>query len=171
MRLWMLVASELATHGSVIAKQERVLPSSSGSRNRSRWKGVANLASNSMLPVSGAEQFVASCDSGDAPISSHSGAYSRVVSPAPSSLVGEEQVPEATLARLGLELLHDRRMEVRIARRPHLLAVHRVRRIDAVADEVGQPVVQLPGARARLEVHAVTHATRERSRGQQAHLA
>ncbi len=91
MRLWMLVASELATQGSVIAKQERVLPSSNGSRNRSRWKGVANLASSSMLPVSGAEQFVASCDSGDAPISSHSGAYSRVVSPAPSSSSGRNR--------------------------------------------------------------------------------
>ena len=36
-----------------------------------------------MLPVSGALQFVASCDSGERPMSSHSGAYSRLLSPAP----------------------------------------------------------------------------------------
>ncbi len=36
-----------------------------------------------MLPVSGAEQFVASPDSRLVPISSHSGAYSTFDSPAP----------------------------------------------------------------------------------------
>jgi hypothetical protein len=83
MRLWMLVASELATKGSVIAKHERVSPSSSGWRNCSRWSGVPNSERISMFPVSGALQFVASCDSGARPMSSQSGAYSRLVSPAP----------------------------------------------------------------------------------------
>ncbi len=34
-----------------------------------------------MLPVSGAEQLVASASNGDVPITSHSGAYSRFESP------------------------------------------------------------------------------------------
>ncbi len=91
MRLWMLVASELATHGSVIAKHERVSPLSSGCRNRSTWNGVANLASTSMFPVSGGMQLVASGASSDWPMSSHNGAYSRLLSPAPYSLSGRKR--------------------------------------------------------------------------------
>ena len=70
-----------------------------------------------MLPVSGAEQLVASCDSGEL---AHELAQRRVLEvgqPGAELGVGEEQVPEAAVARLGLELLHDRRVEVRIARR------------------------------------------------------
>ena len=133
MRLRMLVASELATHGSVIAKHERVLPSSSGSRNCSRWSGVANFASGSMFPVSGAEQLVASCDSGDW---THELAQRRVLQvgePGAVLALGEEQVPQAAGARLRLQLLHHRRVEVRIAGRRHLLRVHRLGRIDALA--------------------------------------
>jgi hypothetical protein len=56
----MLVASDEATSGSVIAKAERISPSSSGRSQRSRCSSVPNWESTSMLPVSGAEQLHAS---------------------------------------------------------------------------------------------------------------
>src|SRR4051812_28664670 len=56
----MLVASEEATAGSVIEKQERISAASSGSSHSVRCASEANMASSSMLPVSGAEQFIAS---------------------------------------------------------------------------------------------------------------
>ncbi len=74
MRLWRLVASELATQGSVIAKHDRISPFSSGSSHSSCCSAVPNSARISMLPVSGAAQFVASAASRLRPISSHSGA-------------------------------------------------------------------------------------------------
>ena len=55
----MLVASEDATSGSVIANADRISPSSSGVSQRSCCSGVPNIASTSMLPVSGAEQLSA----------------------------------------------------------------------------------------------------------------
>ena len=44
-----------------------------------------------MLPVSGAEQLQASAAMGERPRISHSGAYSRLVKPAPSSLSGKKR--------------------------------------------------------------------------------
>ena len=82
----MLVASELATRGSVIAKAERISPASSGVSHCSCCSGVPNMCSTSMLPVSGAAQLVATgamCRL--RPSTSHSGAYWRLVRPAPSS--------------------------------------------------------------------------------------
>ena len=80
----MLRASLLATSGSVMQKPDRTTPSSSGTRNRSRCPGVPNMAISSMLPVSGAEQFIDSgASAGLRPMISHSGAYSRFVRPAP----------------------------------------------------------------------------------------
>ena len=99
MRLVMLVASELATHGSVIAKPERISPSSSGWRNCSCCIGVPNVEQQSMLPVSGAAQLVASWASGSRPISSHNGAYSAFDEPRPTVPgFGEEEVPQAARA-------------------------------------------------------------------------
>ncbi len=60
MRVEMLVASLLATAGSVIEKHDRISPASSGSSHCALCSGVANIDSNSMLPVSGALQFIAS---------------------------------------------------------------------------------------------------------------
>ena len=60
MRRAMLVASELATSGSVIAKHERISPSSSGRSHCSFCSSVPNMVSTSMLPVSGAAQLRAS---------------------------------------------------------------------------------------------------------------
>ena len=53
----MLVASELATSGSVMANAERISPSSSGCSHCSCCSGVPNIVSISMFPVSGAEQL------------------------------------------------------------------------------------------------------------------
>ena len=82
----MLVASEEATSGSVIAKAERICPSISGRSQRSCCSGVPNIASTSMLPVSGAAQLRAAGARWPArPVISASGAYCRLVSPAPRS--------------------------------------------------------------------------------------
>ncbi len=70
-----LDGSELATAGSVMAKQLLISPSSNGTSQRSCCSGVPNIASTSMLPVSGAEQLVASgASSIDRPMISASGA-------------------------------------------------------------------------------------------------
>ncbi len=70
----MLVASELATPGSVIVNADRIRPSSSGSSHSSRCSGVPWRSSTSMLPVSGALQLRTSGAIADRPISSASGA-------------------------------------------------------------------------------------------------
>ena len=53
-----LVASEEATFGSVMAKQLRISPASSGSSHCFFWSSVPKRASTSMLPVSGEGQLV-----------------------------------------------------------------------------------------------------------------
>merc|ERR1740130_1713024 len=55
----MFVASEDATPGSVIAKQDRISWLSKGSSHSCFCSSLPNFASTSMLPVSGAEQFIA----------------------------------------------------------------------------------------------------------------
>lgn len=80
-RVAMLVASDEATSGSVIAKAERITPSSSGSSQVFFCCSVPKSLSTSMLPVSGAAQLSA----GGArwrlrPVISASGAYCRLVS-------------------------------------------------------------------------------------------
>src|SRR5262249_59631105 len=74
---WMLVASEEATSGSVIAKQERISPAKSGRSQRSFCSTLPYRTRTSMLPVSGAEQLKTSGAQGDRPMISQSGAYSR----------------------------------------------------------------------------------------------
>ena len=91
-----------------------------------------------MFPVSGAAQFVASASSGFRPISSQSGAYSAFVSPIPCSLSGRNMFQSPRSARVGLELLHDGRVEVRVTRVAHLLLVRRQRRIDDGVEELPQ---------------------------------
>ncbi|GAA1518228.1 hypothetical protein GCM10009788_22860 [Nocardioides humi] len=77
-----LVASDDATSGSVIANAERIRPSSRGSSQRLRCSSVANSASVSMLPVSGAWQLIASgAITGDQPVISAIGAYAALPSP------------------------------------------------------------------------------------------
>lgn len=56
----MLVASEEATAGSVIAKADLMCPSRSGDNHRACCSGVPNRFNVSMFPVSGAWQLIAS---------------------------------------------------------------------------------------------------------------
>src|SRR5688572_12780233 len=83
MRVWMFVASDDATFGSVIRNAERIFPSSNGSHHCFTCSGVPYLSSVSMLPVSGAEQLNTSGAQVTRPMISHSGAYSRLVSVPP----------------------------------------------------------------------------------------
>jgi hypothetical protein len=87
----MLLASELDTAGSVIAKHDRIAPSSSGISHSRCCPSVPNCASSSMLPVSGAEQFSASDAIAERPMISASGAYSVLVSPAPQVVPGRNR--------------------------------------------------------------------------------
>eukprot|EP00958_Prasinococcus_capsulatus_P021355 scaffold2889_cov407-Prasinococcus_capsulatus_cf.AAC.7 len=76
--LSMLVASDEATSGSVIAKQDRADPSNSGMRYSFCCSGVPYLARTSMFPVSGALQLKTSGANTHWPITSHTCAYSRL---------------------------------------------------------------------------------------------
>src|ERR1700752_3533575 len=78
MRVWILVASDEATFGSVIRNAEGLFPSRSGSHHCLTCSGVPYLSSVSMLPVSGAEQLKTSGAQVTRPMISHSGAYSRL---------------------------------------------------------------------------------------------
>src|ERR1700722_3994144 len=79
----MLVASDDATAGSVIRKAERISPSISGRSHCRLCSLEPYRMKTSMLPVSGAEQLNTSEAQPIWPISSASGAYSRLVNPAP----------------------------------------------------------------------------------------
>ncbi len=68
------MASEEATSGSVIAKAERISPSSSGASQRSFCSSLPNWCRTSMFPVSGAEQLQASEAMCERPSISASGA-------------------------------------------------------------------------------------------------
>ena len=73
----MLVASLLATSGSVIANPDRICPASSGSSHSRLSCSLPSRCSSSMLPVSGAAQLIASgAMSRLQPDSSAIGAYS-----------------------------------------------------------------------------------------------
>ena len=88
----MLVASDEATAGSVMQNADRISPFSSGRSHVSCCSGVPNMASTSMLPVSGAAQFIASgASNGLRPLISASGAYCRLDSPAPSGWCGRNR--------------------------------------------------------------------------------
>ena len=69
---------------------------------------------------------------------------------------GHEHVPEAALARLGLQLFHHRRREVRIAGLLALAAVDRLGRTHDVVVEVDQLGLERIGAGARCEVHVTS---------------
>src|SRR3954465_671324 len=86
MLVWMLVASEEATAGSVMRNAERIFPSRIGSAHVFTCSGVPYLRIVSMFPVSGAEQLNTSGAHSTRPMISHSGAYSRLVSVPPCDL-------------------------------------------------------------------------------------
>ena len=70
----MFLASLDATSGSVMAKHDRMSPSSSGTSHRSFCSAVPNSERISMFPVSGAAEFTASGPSQLRPVISASGA-------------------------------------------------------------------------------------------------
>ena len=98
----MLVASDDATAGSVIAKPERISAASNGFSHRSLCSSVPYRSSTSMLPVSGAAQLNTSGPMTDRPITSQSGAYSRFVSPAPRSDSGRKRFHKPCARALAL---------------------------------------------------------------------
>ena len=63
---------------------DRIVPSSNGSSHSRFCASFAYLASTSMLPVSGAAQFMASGAVRDLPVISAISPYSRLLKPAPS---------------------------------------------------------------------------------------
>ena len=87
----MFVASEDATSGSVMANAERISPARSGSSHCFFCSAEPYRTSTSMFPVSGALQLQTSGPIVERPIISHSGAYSRLVRPAPYSLSGKNR--------------------------------------------------------------------------------
>ena len=99
-------------------------------------------ASTSMLPVSGAAQLSASGAScGLRPVISASGAYCRLVRPAPCSASGRNRFHRPAPARLGLELL---RSPAAVSHGPGCPARRAARansalgRVDVLVHEVGQ---------------------------------
>lgn len=84
MLISMLVASLLATWGSVIKKADRISPRRRGSSHCRFCASVPYLANTSMLPVSGAAQLTASEAVQDLPRYSAISPYSRLLKPAPS---------------------------------------------------------------------------------------
>mmetsp|Transcript_95895 Transcript_95895/g.205740 ORF Transcript_95895/g.205740 Transcript_95895/m.205740 type:complete len:266 (-) Transcript_95895:256-1053(-) len=75
-----LVASLEATPGSVMAKAERISPLSNGSNHSFFCSALPNFSMTSMLPVSGAEQFIAKFAAPFMPRISAIGEYSRTES-------------------------------------------------------------------------------------------
>src|SRR6516225_12323100 len=148
MRVSMLVASDEATSGSVIAKAERISPASSGSSQRLRCSGVPYRTSTSMLPVSGAEQLNTSGAHGERPMISQSGAYSRFVSPAPYWLSGRNRF-HRPWART-FELVEQRQRLPAVAL-VDLREQRRLVRIDLLGQEGRDPRLQCPGPK-RLDV-------------------
>src|SRR3954453_6275236 len=85
------VGSEPDVSGSVMLKQERISPSSSGVSHWSFCSGVPCSRMISALPVSGAEQLKTMGLTMLRPISSHSIPYSQLVSPPPCSSPGRNR--------------------------------------------------------------------------------
>ena len=123
-----------------------------------------------MFPVSGAEQFSASgAIAGLQPVISASGAYSRFDRPGAPSRVREEQVPEAAGSSFGLELVHHRRVGVRVAGGLDLFAVDGLRRVDAFVHEREEACAQVLDPIVPGEVHGAPsssagHGDRRRRR-------
>jgi hypothetical protein len=68
--------------------------------------------------------------------------------------VGQEEIPQAALPGLRLELLHHLGVVVRISRVGDLLLVDGLGRIDPLFHERQQLLTEFLGPRAELEIHA-----------------
>ncbi len=138
----MLVASELATSGSVIAKPERISPSSSGRSQRSCCSGVPNWARISMLPVSGAEQLKTSEAQPDPAHDLGQGRVLQVGQPGAVLGVGQEEVPEALGAGPPLQLVDNLGEVVRVAGGGGLLLGQSLVGVDVAVHEGEQSIAQ-----------------------------
>ena len=133
----------------------------SGSRRRAAAAATCSLCSSvpksvrtSMLPVSGALQFIASGARWRLrPMISASGAYSAFVRPGPHSSCGWKRFHRPRSSRLRLQLLEDRGVVVGVAGRRHLLRVDRLGGVDALVHERLQPLLVVLAAVGQLEVH------------------
>jgi hypothetical protein len=141
-----LVASELATRGSVIANADLMVPSSSGLRVfLAVLLGAEQFEHLHVAGVGGAT--VAGFGSDEA--AAHNLRQRRIFEVRQTRAgagVWVKQVPQAALSGLGLELVDDRRLEVRVAGRAHLLVVHRLRRVHMRLHEVEELLLQLQRA-------------------------
>src|SRR5579875_2055633 len=150
----MFVASEDATSGSVMQNADRISPSSSGSSQSRCCCGLPNSASSSMLPVSGAAQFSASgARAGLRPVISASGAYCRLVSPAPrvrtTSLAG---LPPPGRVRNRFHRRPLPRLPGRLGR-GGLLGEDTLGRVHVAVHEGQQPLAQFLGPGVEPEIH------------------
>ena len=98
----MLVASEDATAGSVMQNAERISPASSGFSQRCLLRRRSEAVED--LHVAGVRRGAVEhfAGPGDAPITSHSGAYSRLVSPAPLAECGRNMFHKPAARAFGL---------------------------------------------------------------------
>src|SRR4026207_44831 len=99
-----------------------------------------------MLPVSGAEQLKTSGAIGERRVREMGGAGAPIA-------FGEEEVPEAALARLGLQFLHDRRHLPARRARFELVVEDLLVREDVLVHEVVQLLHVHPGLLRVLEFH------------------
>ena len=105
-----------------------------------------------MLPVSGAEQLNTSGANGERPMISQSGAYSRLVSPAPSFALRQEQVPQPGGARLRLQLLDDRpRLPAHVG--ADAVIVFALVRIDVLVHEMAELFLKVLDLGGMGEIH------------------
>ena len=156
MRVAIWEASDDATSGSVMQNADRISASSSGSSHSSFCSAVPNWRSSSMLPVSGAAQLNATgARRGLRPVSSATGAYCRLVEDA----ARQEQVPEAPLARRGLQVAHDRPGPPLVGGRGQLLLEHGLGGIDELVEEALRAVHVVDRHGVGGEVHQRTPAS------------
>ena len=154
MRDWMLVASDEATSGSVIAKHERISPASSGSSHRRLLLGRAVAGEH--FHVAGVGRRAVEHlrrDIGDA---AHDLAERRVFEVGQAGAVlalRQEQVPQPRGARLRLSA--PRRSRVGCQRSPSAICRWKVGfvRIDVLVHERGEPALEIAAPSDSLEHH------------------
>ena len=156
-RAAMLVASELATSGSVMQKADLIRPSSSGSSHRRAAPACRTWRAPPCSPCPARSSSCASgASSGLRPLISASGAYCRLVRPAPCS-PGRKRFHRPRRRASALSSLDDRwrgpaprRVAVPLG---DLRGQGGLGRVDVLGHEREQRVLELPGARVEAEVH------------------
>jgi len=161
--------SELATSGSVIAKADRISPSSNGRSHRSCCSACRTGTGFHVARVG--RRTVTGSDAIGLRPGSQPGARTRHCSGRRRTWDQVEHVPQPTLMRLGLQLLHHRGLRVWISRLTQLLLVtFSAGYTRSAMNAAGAP--EIPGSGAQLEVHGtslhagggLTRVTRVQSR-------